>query len=491
MTRSRVLVIGGGPAGATAAALLAKSGVDVELFDRARFPRYHIGESIVPACKPILELMGLRATVEGYGFVPKDGVFFRWGDKRWDYRFGSLTGAYTSAWQVERAEFDELLLRQAERLGARVREGRRVTEIVFSDNGVPVAAEWAEPDTGLAGRHEFDYLIDASGRAGLIANRHLSGRRFHESFKNVAFWAYWENGRPLPEAPAGATLVESTDAGWIWGIPLRHGKTSIGVVMHKDHFQALRETSSIEEIYRDALRRSDLIGRVLHDARMATGLKLEQDYSYTADRFAGPGFFLAGDSACFLDPLLSTGVHLAMFSALLAAACICSLDRGEIGDAAAQQFYEDSYRRTYLRLLVIVSAVYKQHMPTESYFWEAQRLTVGDIDPERAFDAFLHVVSGIEDLADAQGQDLTDGVVDRISRLYADVHISLQDRLKHPGLTQEDREQITATAGYWKTIIGAHTIDSKNPVGGRYVVTEPRLGIATVDDPARLAGARS
>jgi flavin-dependent dehydrogenase len=480
MSRTTVLVIGGGPAGSTCAALLATAGVDVALFERERFPRYHIGESIVPACLPILELIGLRRTMDDYGFQPKEGVYFRWGDKAWDYRFGSLTGAYTYAWQVERAEFDELLLRNAAAKGAAVHEGRRVVEVERDAQGRPFAARWEERETGETGRTEFDYLVDCSGRAGVMANRHLDGRRFHESFRNVALWGYWKGARPIRDAPRGATLVSSIQDGWVWGIPLRDDVHSVGIVMHRNRFQSLRERQSLAEIYRSTLLTADMVPYMLHDARLVSELRLEQDYSYTAHRFTGPGYFLSGDAACFLDPLLSTGVHLAMFSALLAAACIASLRRGELDDEAAQQFYEESYRRVYLRFLVVVAAVYKQNQPIDSYFWEAQRLTVRDAGGEDVFAAFLNVVSGVEDLHDAQGQDLTDAVVDRISNLYRDVHLVLQEKLRQPDLTDEEREQIRATAGYWKSVVGAHTVDEAHPVRGRYVVTEPRLGVATV-----------
>jgi flavin-dependent dehydrogenase len=463
--------------------LLAGAGIEVELFERAHFPRYHIGESIVPACLPILDLLGLRETVDAYGFQRKEGVYFRWGDKRWDYRFGSLTGAHTYAWQVERAEFDHLLLLHAARRGVRVHEGHRVTSISFTDAGHPRAAEWEEVATGRTGRHEFDYLVDASGRAGVLANRYLGGRRFHESFRNVALWGYWKGGRLIPDAPKGATLVSSIPEGWVWVIPLRDDVQSVGVVMHRRRFSELRKVHDQAEIYRQNLAAADLVPWVLDGATLTGDLRLEQDYSYTAERFAGDGYFLTGDAACFLDPLLSTGVHLAMFSALLAAACIASHHRGEIDDIEMQRFYEESYRRAYLRLLVVVSAVYKQHLPTESYFWEAQRLTVRDADPRQLFDAFLNVVSGIEDLEDASGQDLADGVVDRIAALYGDVHRTLQDKLAEPSLTAQDIEQIQATASYWKAVVGAHTVDHHQPVQGFYVVTEPRLGVAPADPP--------
>jgi flavin-dependent dehydrogenase len=472
----RVLVIGGGPAGATAAALLARAGIEVELFERVSFPRYHIGESIVPACLPILELAGLREKVDAYGFQLKEGVYFRWGDRCWDYRFGSLTGDYVYAWQVERADFDHLLLANAAAQGAKVHEGRRVTGVEF-DGPRARAVTWTEPGTGASGRHEFDFLIDASGRAGVLANRYLTGRQFHESFKNVAFWAYWKGGRSIPDAPRGATLVSSISDGWVWTIPLRDDVHSVGVVMHRTRFRRLRDQQSLEGLYHATLRGADLVPYVLHDATMTSEVRLEQDYSYTAERFQGPGYFLAGDAACFLDPLLSTGVHLAMYSALLAAACIASIGRGELDEAAAAEFYEESYRRVYLRFLVIVAAVYKQHLPTESYFWQAQRLTIRDADPEHVFDAFLNVVSGVEDLRDLQGQDLADGVVDRVARLYRDVHEVARAKLAEPGLSDLEREQVRATAGYWKSAIGAHTVDENRPVLGRYVTTDP-IGVA-------------
>jgi flavin-dependent dehydrogenase len=490
VTRNQVLVVGGGPAGATAATLLAREGLDVALFERAHFPRYHIGESIVPACLPILELLGLRDTVDGYGFQRKEGTYFRWGGTRWDYRFGSLTGDYLYAWQVERADFDELLLRNAAGRGVRVAEGRRVTGVDVDGDGRPVAAIWQEPATGASGRHEFDHLVDASGRAGVIANRHRSGRRYHESFRNVACWAYWTGGRAVPEGPAGATLVSSVPHGWVWVIPLRDQVRSIGVVMHRDRFRELHGRLELTDVYHRTLGEADLLPFLLQGAAMTSEVRLEQDYSYAAERFAGPGYFLAGDSACFLDPLLSTGVHLAMFSGLLAAACLASLARGEITGSTAERFYEQSYRRTYLRLLVVVAAVYKRHLPTVSYFREAQRLTVRDAPAGDVFDAFLHVVSGVEDLRDVQGQELTDQVVDRVAGLYHDVHGLSRSRLASPDLTGHEREQVEATAGYWTAVMGAHTVDGTDPVLGHQVVTRPRLGVAPVPAAGGTPGRR-
>lgn len=468
----RVLVIGGGPAGSTAAGLLAKSGMEVQIFDRDRFPRYHIGESIVPACMPVLELLGLRERVESYGFVRKSGVHFRWGGRRWSYAFGSLTGGYTYAWQVHRSEFDHLLLTRAAALGASVFEGRRVTALHTDDSGRPHAVDWIEGRSGARGRQEFDYLVDASGRAGFLATRHLSGRRHHESFKNVAFWRYFKGGGWLPEAPRGATIVSSIRDGWVWVIPLQGDVLSIGVVMHKNRYADLRGELHTREVYEAALKEASGLGGILEGAEPSSDIRVEQDYSYTTDTFAGPGFYLAGDSACFLDPLLSTGVHLAMFSAVLAAAGINSTERGLLSEQDAATFYDDSYRRTYLRFLAIVAAVYKQEQPIDSYYAAAQDLTVNDAPPDEMYDAFLHVVSGVEDLVDVQGRDRLDGVINRVGDLYFDVHERMQERLRAEQVTPADREQALAVAGYWKSLIGVHTIDEKQAVDGMFVDTD-------------------
>jgi flavin-dependent dehydrogenase len=462
--KTRVLVIGGGPAGSTAAGLLSREGFEVVLLERDHFPRYHIGESILPSCRPIFEQLGVLEKVAAHGFVPKGGASFFWGPEEWEVRFSGL-GSAPNAWQVVRSEFDKLLLDHARDLGVTVCEGTGVREVEFVD-GRAVAARWQD-DGGRGGRIAFDWLVDASGRAGVLANQQFKSRRLHEVFKNVAAWTYWTGVEEQAKGPAGAIAVHSVPSGWFWAIPLHDGTHSIGLVTGRDRFNARRaELGSVQAVYREAMRSCPALLDRLDGARQVTGMKVEQDYSYTSDRLAGPGYLISGDAALFLDPLLSTGVHLATYSALLGAASIGSILRGETTEEEALEFYRTVYRHAYERLLVLVSVFYDSYRGKDHHFFNAQRLSHdarGELNLQAAFD---RIITGIEDLDDAQ---------EAYARVRA--HLTGADSGDPNPLANLNREHEMRQA----------PVVPGNAVGGLYLVTTPRLGLRRAGQPALRA----
>lgn len=415
---TQVVVIGGGPGGATTAGLLARHGFDVVLLERHSFPRYQIGESLLPSCLKIFDALGVREKAERYGFQRKHGARYDWGGDIWDVSFGTKLKPQ-HAWQVVRSEFDRMLLNHAVEQGADVREGATVTDIAF-DGDRPRSVRFVEGE-GVEGTGLFDFVVDASGREGLLATQHFRNRRFHEAFQNIALWGYWRGAGRLADGPLGATASCSIPCGWIWAIPLHDGTLSVGVVMHKSHLRRLHEEQTLAQIYDDAVRENALVEQLISPGRLVGELRTEADYSYAADRFAGAGHFLVGDAACFLDPLLSTGIHLATFSGMAAAASIASILRGEISETEAQDFFNVSYRRAYLRMLVVVSSFYQLHTGRDVSFRRAQELTTRDYDPGDLREAFVSVISSMEDLDDihvGRSQDLLESLVRYYSQHY-------------------------------------------------------------------------
>lgn len=398
--RARVLIIGGGPAGSTAAGLLAKRGVDVVVLERARFPRYHIGESLLPSVLPVLDLLGVREKIDAFGFTKKHGGFMQWGGEEWSVEFDILSEDRNYSYQVKRADFDNLMLEHAESLGAKVFQETAVEAVEFEGER-PVRVRWSSGER--SGTLAFDFLIDASGRKGVMATKYLRSREMHPIFQNVAMWRYWEGCTPRPNAPSGAILNAAVPEGWFWSIPLHDGTTSVGLVIHKDKVKDIQASVGLERFYLDAVASCEVTASTTAGATPCTELRVETDYSYTASEFHGPGYMLCGDAACFLDPLLSSGIHLAMFSALLATAAITSVLDGEVDESTALSYFGACYRRAYLRLLVFVSSFYNQYEGKEGYFWDAHRLTNLDLDSVELEYAFTSLISGLEDMKVVSG----------------------------------------------------------------------------------------
>jgi flavin-dependent dehydrogenase len=335
------IVIGGGPGGSSAATFLRQAGKSVLVLEKEKFPRFHIGESLLPYNRIIFEQMGVLPKLEAAGLLTKWGAQFHLGNGSKKLKLVFRRGRFTrepSAFQVERAHFDHLLLKHAAESGAEVREGYSVTNFALNPNDVTVDAT---DERGTKHIFRGKFLIDASGRGNFTGNLQKL-RVVHPKLKKLAVFGHF-SGVKLDEGESrGDTVIVRLENKWFWIIPLSEEKVSVGCVMDAEEFA--RAKKSPQEVFEDIVQGCTVARERMANARLLNQIQTTGDFSYRNKQLVDRRLLRVGDAAGFMDPIFSAGVYLAMYSGKRAAEFVCeSLAAGDDGSVRFRAYEKQIY----------------------------------------------------------------------------------------------------------------------------------------------------
>ena len=395
-----IAVIGGGPAGSSVATLLRQQGYRVALLERERFPRPHVGESMLPGVLFALGKTGALERVEKAGFTKKYGATYIWGRGRdpWTIRFSEVPQDRTFTFQCDREVFDKLLLDHARDEGVDVREGHQITRAHMTDGRVSGLAY--TNDEGESGEVRARMCVDASGQWSVLG-RQFRLREHNHNLRHVALFGHYHGGpTTLPDVlddmeptDAGNVYVVAVDDGWLWHIPLAGGLRSIGLVTDPERIRGMTRTER-RKYWQRQIESCEEYGELLEGGRWAGDFDIVSDWSFICKQFHGPGYLLVGDAACFVDPILASGIALALQGVLRATKAIrTSLEAPDL-TGLAMDWYQEGYLQQANDFVDMANHWYHGQRLQESWFWTAHRL----VDPSQNLSlrqAFVFISSGL------------------------------------------------------------------------------------------------
>ena len=338
-----VVVIGGGPAGSTAGALLAEQGYKVVVLEKEHHPRFHIGESLLPANLPLFEKLGVTEAVKAIGMEKWGAEFVSpWHDsKSQTFQFGDAWDkSMPFSYQVRRSEFDEILIRNAARLGAEVIEGCRVNDVAFSPDRSGATVH-AQHEDGRTQHWRARFVVDASGRDTLLG-RQFDVKRRNPKHNSSALYAHFSGAARHPGQDEGNITIFWFDHGWFWFIPLVDGATSIGAVVWPHYLKS--RSKPVKDFFLDTIAMCPALSARLADARLASDVEATGNFSYACERTHGPNYLLIGDAFSFIDPVFSSGVMLAMQGGFVGAETVDTCLREPAKAAAALAHFDQQLR---------------------------------------------------------------------------------------------------------------------------------------------------